>query len=95
MAKIGHNSGDTLNGSAQKVLRDGIARIERLEEEKAEIAEQIKEVYTEIKGQGFDTKAIRRLVRARKRDRARAQEERQIIELYALALGDETLADLV
>lgn len=108
MAKIGtddtpgegHNSGDlsahpdVLNQTAQGQLRSIIERVERLEQEKAEIAEQIKEVYAEAKGNGFDTKIIRKLIRSRKMDRAKRSETRAILELYASALGDETLADL-
>ena len=68
-------------------LRAFIERIERLEEEKKTIADDIKEVYAEAKGTGFDTKAIRALVRLRKKDQAEREEEESILDLYKAALG--------
>jgi uncharacterized protein (UPF0335 family) len=68
-------------------LRAFIERIERLEEEKKTIADDIKEVYAEAKGTGFDTKAIRTLVRLRKKDQAEREEEESILDLYKAALG--------
>lgn len=68
-------------------LRVLIERIERLEEDKKAIADDIKDVYAEAKGAGFDTKAIRTLVRLRKKDQAERQEEQSILQLYADALG--------
>lgn len=89
MADIGHNSGDVLNASAQDALKAIVARIERLEQEKAETAEHIKEVYAEAKGNGFDTKILRKVIRLRKQDRATRQEEEAIMDLYLHALGFE------
>lgn len=83
---------DLMNSTAQ--YKSIIDRIERLESEKSEIGEQIKEVYAEAKGNGYDTKQTRKLVRIRKKDKAKAREERAILETYALALGDLELADL-
>ena len=68
-------------------LRALIERIERLEEEKKTIAEDVKEVYAEAKGNGFDTKAIRTIIRWRKKDQAKREEEATVLELYAGALG--------
>ena len=68
-------------------LRAFIERIERLEEEKKTIADDIKEVYGEMKGSGFDTKAVRTIVRLRKKDQAERQEEESILDLYKAALG--------
>jgi uncharacterized protein (UPF0335 family) len=68
-------------------LRAFIERIERLEEEKKTIADDIKEVYAEAKGTGFDTKAIRSLIRLRKKDQAEREEEESILDLYKAALG--------
>ncbi|HEV2506446.1 MAG TPA: DUF2312 domain-containing protein [Mesorhizobium sp.] len=68
-------------------LRALIERIERLEEEKKTIADDIKDVYAEAKGTGFDTKAIRAIVRLRKQDQAERQEEETILDLYKAALG--------
>ena len=79
---------DVLNQTAQSQLKSIIERIERLEQEKAEVAEQIKEVFAEAKGSGFDTKALRKVVRLRKMDRAKRQEEEAILDLYLSALGE-------
>ena len=68
-------------------LRAFIERIERLDEEKTTIQEDIKEVYQELKGVGFDTKAVRTLIRLRKKDAAERQEEQAILDLYQAALG--------
>jgi uncharacterized protein (UPF0335 family) len=68
-------------------LRAFIERIERLEEEKKTIGDDIKEVYAEAKGTGFDTKAIRTLIRLRKKDQAEREEEESILDLYKAALG--------
>lgn len=68
-------------------LRAFIERIERLEEEKKTIADDIKDVYAELKGTGFDVKAVRHLVRLRKQDQAERQEAEAIIDLYMAALG--------
>ena len=79
---------DVLNASAQTQLKSIIERIERLEQEKAEIAEQIKEVFAEAKGNGFDVKVLRKIVRIRKQDRAKRMEEEAILDLYLSALGE-------
>jgi uncharacterized protein (UPF0335 family) len=68
-------------------LRAFIERIERLEEEKKTISDDIKEVYAEAKGTGFDTKAVRAIIRLRKKDQAERQEEEAILDLYKAALG--------
>jgi uncharacterized protein (UPF0335 family) len=82
---------DDVTDSSQTVaagqLRAFIERIERLEEEKKTISDDIKEVFAEAKGTGFDTKAIRTIIRLRKKDQAERQEEASILELYAGALG--------
>ena len=68
-------------------LRAFIERIERLEEEKKTISDDIKEVYGEMKGSGFDTKAVRTIIRLRKKDQAERQEEEAMLDLYKTALG--------
>lgn len=70
-------------------LRAFIERIERLEEEKSSISDDIKEIYSEMKGTGFDTTAVRTIVRLRKKDQAERQEEESILDLYKAALGME------
>lgn len=74
-------------GVAKDQLRSIVERIERLEEEKAALASDIKEVYAEAKGNGFDTKTLREVIRLRKRDKAERQEAESILELYLSALG--------
>ncbi len=78
---------DSSGGVAADELRAFIERVERLEEEKAGIAGDIKEVFAEAKGCGFDTKAIRTIVRMRRQDQAERQEQAAILELYMQALG--------
>lgn len=74
-------------GVAADELKQFIERIERLEEEKAGIAADVKEVFQELKGRGFDAKAVRSILRIRKKDHAERQEEEAILELYMQALG--------
>src|SRR5438045_8623541 len=78
---------DVLNATAQGQLKSIIERIERLEVEKGEISEQIKEVKAEAKGNGFDVKIINKVVRIRKQDRAKRMEEDAILDLYLSAIG--------
>ena len=94
MSTIGHNSGDVLNQTAQNQLKSIVERIERLLEERGEIGEQIKEVKSEAKGNGFDPPLIMALVKARAKDKEKAKERLAILELYAAALGDVELAEL-
>jgi len=68
-------------------LKTIIERIERLEEEKAGISGDIKEIYAEAKGNGFDVKVIRKIISLRKKDYSERQEEEAILELYMQALG--------
>jgi uncharacterized protein (UPF0335 family) len=68
-------------------LKAFIERIERLEEEKAALAGDLREVYAEAKGNGFDTKVLRKIISIRKKDFAERQEEEAILDLYMQALG--------
>lgn len=72
---------------AQDQLRAFIERIERLEEEKAAITADIKEIYAEAKGNGFDTKILRKIISIRKTDTNERLEQEAILELYMSALG--------
>ncbi len=74
-------------GIAQDQLRSIVARIERLEEEKTVLATDIKEVYAEAKGNGFDVKILRKIVRLRKQEQSERLEEEEILDLYMHALG--------
>lgn len=78
---------DVLGGNAQTQLRSLVERIERLEDDKHSVGLDIKEVYAEAKGSGFDTKIIRKIVKLRSQDKAKRQEEAALIDLYASALG--------
>jgi uncharacterized protein (UPF0335 family) len=79
MADIGDIEGDR--------LKTFIERIERLEEEKRTIAEDIKEVYAEAKGTGFDTKVMRAIITIRKMDKDDLDEQETLLDLYKRALG--------
>ncbi len=75
-------------GVAADRLRSFIERIERLEEDKQAIMADMKEVYAEAKGEGYDAKIMRQIVRIRKMDRVERQEQEAILELYLSALGE-------
>lgn len=86
--------GDTQEGDARDVggvagdrLRSFIERIERLEEEKSHLAEDIKEVYAEAKGVGFDAKTMRKIVTLRKLDYEKRREAEELLDLYKTAIG--------
>lgn len=81
MTEAGHNS---INSPQ---LRAFIERIERLEEEKRAIADDIKDVYAEAKGTGFDAKIIRKIVSLRRKDIHKRKEEEEILDVYMSALG--------
>lgn len=100
-AGIGHNSGETddtfdvsadqlktANASAEQ-LRQFIERIERLEEEKKGIADDIKDVYLEAKATGFDAKAMRQIIALRKMNPDDRREMEAILQTYLAALGME------
>ena len=72
---------------AQDQLRAFIERIERLEEEKQAIAGDIKEVYAEAKGNGFDTKILRKVISLRKKEVSEREEEQSMLDVYMAALG--------
>jgi len=83
-AEIGHNSGESF---AVEHLRQLIERIERLEEEKAGVADDIKDVYSEAKANGYDAKTMRAIVRLRKMDKDSRDEAEALMETYKIALG--------
>ncbi|MBK5960612.1 hypothetical protein CCR97_20760 [Rhodoplanes elegans] len=72
---------------AQDQLRAFVERIEKLEEEKKAIADDIKDVFAEAKGNGYDTKALRAVIRLRKQDKDERAEHEAILETYKAALG--------
>lgn len=79
----GHNAQTV----AANQLRAFIERIENMEEEKQTAMDDIKEIYAEAKGTGFDTKAMKQIVRLRKKDKAEREEEEAILNLYLNSLG--------
>ena len=95
MAKKSEPNSDTQPAGqnfAKAHIKAFVERVERLEEEKKAIADDIRDVYAEAKGNGFDVKALRTIVRLRKQDTAERLEREAIIETYMHALG--MLADL-
>ena len=83
MSGRGHNSGNV----AADQLRLFVERVENLEEEKKGIADDIRDVYSEAKSQGFDTKTMRAIVRLRKMEKTARQEQDALLETYRAALG--------
>ncbi len=84
---IGHNSGDVLNSVAQSQLRSIIERVERLNEDKAAVMTDIKEVFAEAKGNGYDVPTIRAVIKKRAEDKAKAAEREALLDLYLSAIG--------
>lgn len=82
MSEIGHNSGGNLTG-----LQSYIERIEHLEAEKELLAVDIRDIYTEAKGSGLDVKIMRQVIRIRKKDAAKQEEEEALLDTYLRALG--------
>lgn len=78
---------DDVGGVSGKRLQAFFDRIERLEEEKAALAEDIKEVYAEAKAVGFDVKIMRRIMKLRKMDIEKRREEDELLNLYMAAIG--------
>jgi len=76
-----------VGGIAGERLRSLIERIERLEEEKRTLSADIKEVYAEAKGTGFDTKIMRQIIRIRKMDKDDLDEQETLLDIYKRALG--------
>ena len=88
-AGIGHNSGEEkdIGGVSGKRLRAYLDRIERLEEEKKAMADDIKDIYAEAKGVGFDVKTLRKIYKLRKMSTDKRREEEELLELYKAAVG--------
>src|SRR5665213_2671240 len=80
------------SGFAKEHLKSFVDRIERLEEERSALTADIREVYSEAKGTGFDTKIMRQVVRMRKLDKADFQEQEAILDLYLNALGNALIS---
>ena len=78
----------SLTQTTQENLRQIVARIERLEEEKKGISDDVKETYAEAKSFGLDPKVLRQVIRIRKQDRQEREEQEQVRDLYLHALGE-------
>ena len=78
---------DVLTGVAQGRLKSFIERVERLEEDRKAVAEDMKGVFAEAKGEGFDVKILRKVIRLRKQDKVKRDEEEALTELYLHAIG--------
>jgi uncharacterized protein (UPF0335 family) len=76
-----------IGGVSSAQLRSFVERIERLEEEKAAVSEQIREVFAEAKGTGFDVKTIRQVLKIRKLETQERMEQEELLDLYLTALG--------
>lgn len=81
---VGHNSGESVDSPALKAF---IERIERLDEDREAIVEDIKSVFEEAKGTGFDTKIMKKVLARRKKEREKVNAEDELIALYESALG--------
>jgi uncharacterized protein (UPF0335 family) len=79
---------DVLTAAAQGRLRTIVERLERLEEDKAAVMTDLKEVFAEAKGEGYDVKILRKVIRIRKQDKAKRQEEDAVLDLYLSAMGE-------
>lgn len=89
VAAANDGAADDVSGVSGKRLQAFFDRIERLEEEKAALAEDIKDVYAEAKAVGFDVKTMRRVMKLRKMDIEKRREEDELLELYMAAIGME------
>lgn len=87
---MGHNSGSTpssVGGVSGERLVNYLERIERLEEEKTGLADDIRDIYAEAKSAGYETKIMRQIVKLRKMDSQKRQEQEELLELYKSAIG--------
>ena len=98
-AGFGHNGGpamdfegeevgnpDIMTAAAQSRMKSFVERIERVQEEKDAAANDMKEIYAEAKGEGYDTKVLRKVIARRKQDKVKREEEEALIDLYESAL---------
>lgn len=79
---------DRMGGAAQDQLKAFVGRIERLEEDKANVMADLKQVYDEAKAMGYDVKVLRKVIRLRKMDRNERDEQEALLDLYLSAIGD-------
>jgi uncharacterized protein (UPF0335 family) len=84
---VSASSGNAITQSAKDQLRSYIERIERLEEEKAALAGDIRDLFAQAKSSGFDTKALRTIIKLRKQDAAERRDQEAVVATYMHALG--------
>lgn len=84
---IGHNSSNEVNGAAAQELRLFVERVERLEEEKKGLSDDIRDTLAEVKGRGYDTKIVRKLIAIRKMKPGEYEEQQMVLETYLASLG--------
>ena len=87
--KVSDEETSDVGGVAGKRLKSFLDRVERLEEEKKGLADDIKDIYAEAKGVGFDVKTMRKILKLRKMETEKRREEEELLELYKAAIGLE------
>lgn len=87
--QLNDDDSQDVGGVAGKRLKSFLDRIERLEEEKKGLADDIKDIYAEAKGVGFDVKTMRKILKLRKMETEKRREEEELLELYKAAIGLE------
>jgi uncharacterized protein (UPF0335 family) len=87
--KVTDDETSDVGGVAGKRLKSFLDRVERLEEEKKGLADDIKDIYAEAKGVGFDVKTMRKILKLRKMEVEKRREEEELLELYKAAIGLE------
>jgi len=87
--KVSDDEAIDVGGVAGKRLKSFLDRVERLEEDKKGLADDIKDIYAEAKGVGFDVKTMRKILKLRKMETEKRREEEELLELYKAAIGLE------
>lgn len=90
MSEATHMDASSTHGVARNELRAFVERIERMEEEKKSIADDIRDIYGEAKGRGFDAKIMKKVIALRKKDEHERAEEEALLDTYCAALGMQT-----
>jgi len=79
---------DSINKATRERLKGFIERIEKVEQDEEDLRTDKKEIYSELKGEGFDSKAVRKIIKLRKKNKAEIEQEQAIVDLYLAAIGD-------
>ncbi len=86
--EVAIENAQVLTETSKDKIRAYVARLENLDAEKQEVADQIKDVYADAKALGFDAKTLRKVIARRKKDKKKLQEEEMMLDLYLHALGE-------